>query len=76
MVCTPLSDGLVLDDRALVFESDTEMQFEPGRKLTLTSDPAFLVLFKASDGTALRIGEQGGENERAAAGALQRVGSL
>src|SRR5262249_38548457 len=50
---TPLSNGLVLDGRAIVFESETELAFSPGGRLTLTADPASLVLFNASDGTAL-----------------------
>jgi multiple sugar transport system ATP-binding protein len=53
VVCTPLLDGLVLDGRAIVFESETEVTFAPGGRLTLTADPTSLVFFNASDGTAL-----------------------
>jgi ABC-type sugar transport system ATPase subunit len=59
-ICTPLSEGLMADRRALVFEADTRLRIEPGMKLVLTSDLASLVLFRASDGKALRVGSTTG----------------
>jgi ABC-type sugar transport system ATPase subunit len=73
-VCTPLSDGVLAGHRAVVFEADAETRIEPSRRLVLTADPAFLALFRASDGMALRV-SKAGTTSGAARSPLQRVES-
>ena len=79
VVCTPLSDGLLFEGKAIVFESETQVEFAPGGRFTLTADPASLVLFKASDGTALEgdldMGRKTVAPVTSTQGNLQRTGS-
>jgi ABC-type sugar transport system ATPase subunit len=80
VVCTPLSEGLLVNHRALVFESDANVSVEPKRKLTLTADPASLVFFNPTDGQALRPKERASPRSdvgaaTAARGAIHKVES-
>jgi multiple sugar transport system ATP-binding protein len=54
VVCTPKVEGVLSDQRTLVFEADPQQRLEPGMALVLAPDLASVVYFDAANGQLLR----------------------
>jgi ABC-type sugar transport system ATPase subunit len=73
-VCMPAEHGLLVGQRGLIFETDTECGIAPGDRLVLRANPTALVFFRPSDSTSIAAAEHA--SEPAEAGPSSAAGQL